>query len=281
MPKAILAGGCSDQAINTVGLDGTLDAPYTGKKGEPRFVESSNLTDAQLAQFRADGFLLVEELFDHEEMDLLQQIAETDERLTDDSYVRKDSDGGITRLTARTVLDDDVYSAFVRCPRLLGPIEQILEGEAYHWNHKIMFKDPLVGGAWEWHQDYGYWYVEHACLFPLLASCLIAVDPATEQNGCIKAIRGSHRIGRVEHHYVAGQMSADAERVEAALEHMELVNCEMDRGSALFFDCNLMHCSDHNHSHQRRWALICSYNAARNSPFKKIGRRQLEVLKSS
>ena len=119
-------------------------------------VDSSGLTDVQLAQFRADGFLLLEELFDGEEMDLLQEIAETDRNLTDESYVRKDGDGGITRLTARTVLEDDIYSAFVRCPRVLDPIEQILEGEAYHWNHKVMFKDPLVGGAWEWHQDYGY-----------------------------------------------------------------------------------------------------------------------------
>jgi ectoine hydroxylase len=235
-------------------------------------MDSYKLTQTQLDQFHADGFLLVEELFDEEEIGLLQRIAECDQRLVDDSYVRADGDGGITRLTARTVLDDDIYSAFVRCPRLLGPIEQILEGEAYHWNHKMMFKDPRVGGAWEWHQDYGYWYVEHACLFPLLASCLIAVDPATEENGCIQAIRGSSRMGRVEHQYVAGQMSADAERVEAALERLELVHCVMAPGSALFFDGNLIHRSDHNHSDQRRWALICSYNAARNSPFKKMPR---------
>ena len=186
------------------------------------------LTESQLTKFRADGFLMMEELFDREEMDLLQQIAEADERLTDESDVREDSEGGITRLTARTVLDDDIYCAFVRCPRVLGPIEQFLEGEAYHWNHKMMFKDPRVDGAWEWHQDYGYWYVEHTCLFPLLASCLIAVDPATAQNGCIKAIRGSHKIGRVGHHYTAGQMSADMERVDAALERLELVGCEME-----------------------------------------------------
>ena len=56
---------------------------------------NSKLTESQLAKFRADGFLMVEELFDREEMNLLQQIAEADKKLTDESYVREDSDGGL------------------------------------------------------------------------------------------------------------------------------------------------------------------------------------------
>ncbi len=27
-----------------------------------------------------------------------------------------------------------------------------------HFHSKLMQKEPRVGGAWEWHQDYGYWY---------------------------------------------------------------------------------------------------------------------------
>jgi hypothetical protein len=30
----------------------------------------------------------------------------------------------------------------------------------------MILKEPYVGGAWEWHQDYGYWY-HTGCLFPL------------------------------------------------------------------------------------------------------------------
>jgi hypothetical protein len=28
-----------------------------------------------------------------------------------------------------------------------------------------MQKEPRVGGAWEWHQDYGYWY-KNGFLYP-------------------------------------------------------------------------------------------------------------------
>ena len=227
------------------------------------------LTDAQLSQYHRDGYLIVESLFDAEEMDLLLQIARNDARLAAETYGRTDGQGALSTLVARNVLEDDIYCAVVRSPRLIDPIEQILDSEIYHWNHKVMMKQPQGGGAWEWHQDYGYWYVDHSVLWPLLASCMIALDPATRRNGCLQAIRGSHRIGRVDHVPVNGQMAADPERIEAALARMELVYCQMHPGTALFFDCNLIHRSDRNESDDPRWAMICSYNAACNSPFKR------------
>jgi ectoine hydroxylase-related dioxygenase (phytanoyl-CoA dioxygenase family) len=58
------------------------------------------------------------------------------------------------------------------------------------------------------------------------------------------------------------------ERVEAALQQMELVYIEAEPGDALFFHCNLLHRSDQNRSPHSRWSLICCYNAARNNPYK-------------
>jgi hypothetical protein len=42
----------------------------------------------------------------------------------------------------------------------------------------------------------------------------------------------------------------------------------MEPGDALFFDSNLLHRSDQNHSDYPRWSMICCYNAARNDPYK-------------
>jgi ectoine hydroxylase-related dioxygenase (phytanoyl-CoA dioxygenase family) len=131
----------------------------------------------------------------------------------------------------------------------------------------MILKEPYVGGAWEWHQDYGYWY-HNGCLFPDLASCMIAVDRATKANGCLQVLKGSHKIGRVDHGKVGDQTGADLERVNAALERLELVHCELEPGGAIFFHCNTLHRSDQNKSADPRWALICCYNAARNNPYK-------------
>ena len=39
-------------------------------------------------------------------------------------------------------------------------------------------------------------------------------------------------------------------------------------GDALFFHSNTLHRSDQNRSPDRRWMLLCCYNAARNDPYK-------------
>jgi ectoine hydroxylase-related dioxygenase (phytanoyl-CoA dioxygenase family) len=128
-------------------------------------------------------------------------------------------------------------------------------------------KDAKVGGAWTWHQDYGYWY-QNGILFPLLSSVFIAIDRATKGNGCMQVIRKSHELGRINHVTTGDQAGAEMEHVNEALKRLELVYVEMEPGDALFFHCNLLHRSDQNRSDNPRWSMICCYNAARNDPYK-------------
>jgi ectoine hydroxylase-related dioxygenase (phytanoyl-CoA dioxygenase family) len=235
------------------------------------------LTPEQKARFNADGYLFIEKLFNAEEIELLGKIARADLAFVQNATDRKDAQGGNTRLSLRNDLYDDIYSAFVRCHRIVDTMEQLLGGEVYHYHHKMTMKEPFEGGAWEWHQDYGYWY-NNGCLFPDMASCYIAVDPATKANGCMQVLRGSHRMGRIEHGRTGEQTGADLERVEQAMKRLDLVYCEMEPGTALFFHCNTLHRSDQNRSPHPRWGFICCYNTKANDPYKKHGHPNYHFL---
>jgi ectoine hydroxylase-related dioxygenase (phytanoyl-CoA dioxygenase family) len=162
---------------------------------------------------------------------------------------------------------DSVYGLAARSPRVVDTMEAMLGGEVYHYHSKLTAKEPYDGGAWEWHQDYGYWY-HNGCLFPYMASMMLALDHATKENGCLQVLRGSHHAGRVDHGVLPGeQVGADPRRVERMLETMELVHVEMAPGDGLFFHSNVMHRSDQNRSPNRRWTVIMCYNAARNDPY--------------
>ena len=232
-------------------------------------MSKTQVTSAQLEQWNQDGYLVLPRLFDEEEMHLLITIGKADQNM-DKALARKDAQGGVSRLRLRNELYDDIYSACVRAERVVKTMEALLGDEVYHFHHKMMLKEPRVGGAWEWHQDYGYWYKFNACLYPDMASCMIAVDRASKENGCLQVIKSSHKMGRVEHGLSGEQAGADMERVNAALERMELIYCEMNPGDALFFHSNLLHRSDQNRSENPRWSLICCYNTKHNNPFKEI-----------
>ena len=225
------------------------------------------LSDSQLADYHRDGYVLVRKLFDTDEMRILLDFARQDPALQQAAYARKDAQGNETKLALWNEAGESLYSMFSRSPRLVDAAEQLLAGEVYHWHTKMMFKEPFVGGAWEWHQDYGYWY-NFGCLYPWLVSCLIAVDRASQENGCLQVLKGSHHLGRIDHGKSGEQTGADMERVEAALKQMDLVYVEADPGDVLFFHSNLLHRSDKNTSAHSRWSLICCYNAAANSPYK-------------
>ena len=222
---------------------------------------------AELLEFEKNGYVFIPNLLNREETDLLFAAAKSDPMLMSNAFDVADTQGGKSRLSGWSHPGDDIYGMVARVPRVVDRMEAFLGGEVYHYNSKMMLKEPRVGGAWEWHQDYGYWY-QNGCLYPYMASCMIALDRATKENGCLQILKGSHHMGRLEHGRFGGQTGADPERVNAALKRLEVVQCEMEPGTGLFFHANLLHMSAQNRSENPRWSFICSYNAARNDPYK-------------
>ncbi len=225
------------------------------------------ITEEELACYREQGYTLARAMFDAEEIGLLRRAAKEDRALDEHAYAVSDGEGGQIRLSLWNHPGDGIYGMFARCRRIVDSAERLLNGEVYHYHSKMIMKEPRVGGAFTWHQDYGYWY-QNGVLFPLLASCFIAVDPAMRENGCLQVIRGSHQLGRIDHVLSGEQAGADKDRVNEILKVLPLDYVEMDPGDALFFHSNLLHRSDRNESENPRWSMICCYNAARNNPYK-------------
>ena len=168
-------------------------------------------------------------------------------------------DDGSIRLVRNIHDNIEFFKNLVVSSSLIEIAKSLLKSDVYVLNSKLNIKSAFTGGHFDWHQDYGYWY-NNGCLFPHLASCMIAVDQATVANGCLQVLKGSHLMGRIEHERVGDQTGASLERVEVARQRLELVHCELEAGSAVFFHCNLLHRSDQNKSEKPRWAFICCCN---------------------
>jgi hypothetical protein len=222
----------------------------------------------RMAAYARDGYIVVPHLFAADEIEFLKQTAEQ-ELPTAQVLTKEDLQGNKVSLKMWNHAGDDVYGLFSRNERMVQPMQRLVGDEVYLYSAKMILKNARDGGAWEWHQDYGYWYT-NGCLAPNMASCMIAVDTNTVENGCLQVLRGSHRLGRIDHIRLGEQFVADPERVQAALNVFERQYVPLGPGDAVLFDCNLLHCSDANNSDQRRWNFICSYNAIHNRPYKRM-----------
>jgi ectoine hydroxylase len=223
------------------------------------------ITEQERREFEENGFVIIKDLFCKEEVDALLRTAKSDHAISQHAHDLDDGSGGKSKLTAWFKPGDNVYGMFARCPRVVQNMKTLLGCDVYHYHSKMMLKEPFTGGAWAWHQDYGYWY--HAgYLFPEMASCLVAVDRATKENGCIQMLKGSHKMGRIEHVTTGDQTGAESERMKWALGRFELVYCESEPGTAVFFHGNTLHASAQNKSPNPRWSLICCYTGTHNTP---------------
>ena len=228
-----------------------------------------NLTTEQISTYHKDGCLVVKDFLKNEEVKRLQAIAFEDGVMRKHAFDLNDQTGKKTKLTLWYKPGNDTYGFLTRSSRIVGSVDRLMDGDSpvCHFHSKLMQKEPKVGGAWEWHQDYGYWYKNEFLLPEQMMSVMIAITDANKANGCLQVIKGSHKMGRIEHGFAGEQVGASQHYVDLALKTMELAYVEIKAGDALFFHSNILHRSEANTSDTARWSLISVYNRAANIPY--------------
>jgi len=229
------------------------------------------LTPKQIEQYNQDGYLIVKGFLNEVEVNKLYQVAIDDTAVSKNAINVNDSSGKRSKLSLWYKPGNDVYGLLTRSQQLVDSVDRLLDKNAdgsndgvCHFHSKLMQKEPRVGGAWEWHQDYGYWYKNEFLLPDQMMSVMVAITDANIGNGCLQVIKGSHKMGRVEHGFAGEQVGAAQRYVDLALKTMKLVYVELQAGDVLFFHSNILHRSEANLSDKPRWSMISCYNRASN-----------------
>jgi ectoine hydroxylase-related dioxygenase (phytanoyl-CoA dioxygenase family) len=225
------------------------------------------LSSDQIEAFNKKGYLLLKGFLSSAEVKFLYKASTEDSQLTEHTYAVLDANGNESRLALWNDPGEDSFGMLSRDERVVGAVGQLIGGPVAHFHSKVMQKVPKVGGAWEWHQDFGYWY-KNGFLFPdEMISVMFALTPANQENGCLMVLPGSHKMGRIEHGKVGEQVGAALDRVERFEAHNERIYCELAPGDALIFHSNLLHASNPNTSEYPRWSIISCYNTLHNTPY--------------
>jgi len=141
-------------------------------------------------------------------------------------------------------------------PRFVVPAYQLLGGKAVRfWHDQLFCKPARHGGVVAWHQDYSYWTrttpLQHL-------TCWVGLDDATEENGCLRYIPGSHKWELLEKIELAGAMDSLRELLtpEQLRQYDRQVAVEMPAGYGTFHHPKLVHGSYENRSDRPRRAFV-------------------------
>ncbi|SDL64290.1 ectoine hydroxylase [Modicisalibacter muralis] len=237
------------------------------------------LSEAQVDEFEAKGFLSFESFFDKEEMDaFIQELRDYEE---DDDL--KSSEGTVLepgKQEIRSIFGihevSERFRRLTRDPRLLEMVRQLLGSDVYMHQSRINYKPGFKGKGFDWHSDFETWHSEDGMPRMRSLSCSIILTENGEFNGPLMLIPGSHNVfipcvGRTpENNYKESLKSQEigVPDVRSLTELMTEYGIEAPKGpsgSLIMFECNTLHGSNTNMSCWPRSNLFFVYNSVENT----------------
>ncbi|WP_326551098.1 phytanoyl-CoA dioxygenase family protein [Micromonospora sp. NBC_01813] len=228
--------------------------------------------------YREDGFLFADPLTE-KETDILREQADR-EFLRDSPGRMLEKDGFTVRGVHGSHVVNSTFARLVRHPKIVTPAMRLLGGPVYVHQFKINAKKALAGDVWPWHQDYIFWNRGDGMRRPDVVNVAVLLDEATDLNGPLLFLPGSHKCGSLEaarrptteggDEAWRSDISADlAYAIDAPLlakltEHTEVTAVKGPPGSMIFFDPLLVHASGANMAPYDRRMILVTYNRVDN-----------------
>lgn len=229
------------------------------------------LSQEQIETFWRDGFIVVPNLLTPEEVQALRvrteqiilgqapfpseyiqiepAIAEGKEEEPNPLYrVRK-----MWELTRY----DPVFHEYAKHPRIVEIIIDLLGPDIKLFGDQMMLKPPFHGSMKPYHQDSAYWPIE-----PMeLVTCWLAMDDSTRENGCMRFLPGTHKLGLLKHTFLEYTHEVP-EGWEEMSRRPDQVYVELKAGGCSFHHSLVLHETSPNRSPYPRRGMTTAYMRA-------------------
>ena len=251
--------------------------------------QQSRLTPQQKQQFHDDGFLFVRNLLPNQALqplidELSQRVddgtqAAVKQGVLDPSDTYNDAPFEMRLGLVSNACSDPnwIWRNYFRdqkirtagmftlrtAPALLDVVasligEEILAHPQFNFRAKLPNQDITVI---PWHQDLAYLIPEEAG-DTLVVNIWLPLVRATEKNGCMQVIRGSHRFNLIDHNFqdqtpghTGGKGISDSE-----LPPGDIVTAELEAGDVLLTSERVVHRGLPNRADTVRWSVDTRYS---------------------
>ncbi len=229
------------------------------------------LSEEQVTTFWRDGFVIVTNVLTPEEVAALKQ--RTEEIIRGDVpfpaqylQIEPELEGELgakidpvfrVRKLWNLTRYDPVFQEYARHPKIVEAAVDLLGPDIKLYTDQMLLKPPLHGSAKPYHQDSVYWPID-----PMeLATCWMAFDDSTVENGCMRFLPGTHKLGSLKHYHLEGPHIVP-EGWESMSKRPDEVAVEIPAGSCTFHHSLILHETAPNRTANPRRAMTTAYMRA-------------------
>ena len=224
---------------------------------------NDHLTAEQIARYREDGFLVIENFLSPEEVETWRKTLEAAVSSRGQTRILGAEEGGkhesdyynnvfIQRVNLWQ--SDPAIKPLILDQRI-GKMACELEGldGIRVWHDQALIKRPWDNPT-AWHLDNPYWsfYSRHAI------SIWIALDDATLENGCLWFLPGTHKLATYDNVGIGPNMRAIFQAYPQ-WQNIESVPAVMKAGDCSFHNGLTCHGAGANMTHRWRRAMTCAF----------------------
>jgi hypothetical protein len=225
----------------------------------PRTEFVLDLSDEQVAFFRANGWLAVERITTDEEIAWLGTVYDGLFAAKSGQFdvARPYGSRGEHRLSQLLFpeqqvpeLRETVY--FRNARRAIARLLGVGEAELGGWGHMLL-KPPNGGHLTPWHQDESYWEPDFEYR---AAGAWLPLEDVDMRNGCMCFLPGSHHGDVLPHHHYGGDPAVHLLEVDVAPDTSLAVPVPLKVGGATFHHPRTLHATAPNSTDRprRAWA---------------------------
>jgi ectoine hydroxylase-related dioxygenase (phytanoyl-CoA dioxygenase family) len=233
------------------------------------------LNQQQIECYRTDGYLVVEDVLRDEELkeahSIIADFVEKSRHISQqDGHFDLEPDHSPEHPKVRRMIGPASYHPFFdglyRDDRVLDVLTPLIGGGIRAQGDKLNMKPADGGSPVEWHQDFAHYPHTNDDL----CAVGIALDDATEENGCMMVVPGSHLGPILDHHqggHFVGAISPSRDGVDLSVA----VPLKMKAGSLSVHHARTLHGSALNTSGKSRKLLLYQYAAVDAWPLGGVG----------
>ncbi len=145
----------------------------------------------------------------------------------------------------------------VRNSVVIDAVETILGPDILLWGVSLFLKPAHSPGYVSWHQDLTYWGLSN----DQEVSAWFALGPVTRDNGCMRFVPGSHKLGQIEHQDTISKSNilTRGQHADIDIDESSAVYVELEAGQVSLHHGHLLHASGPNNTGQPRIGLSVNY----------------------